>query len=61
MGEVASLMLNSTSLSRRRELRVFRSAGRVVTGAAVLHAWAVEKENLHFQMFIYHTKSKIYG
>lgn len=43
--------VNLTSLSRRRELRVFFSAGRVVIGV-VMHACAVERLILHFHMFI---------
>lgn len=59
-GGVTSLMLNLTSLSRRRELRVFRSAGRAVTGVEVIHVWAVEKHNLHFPRFIT-TQFKLFG
>lgn len=44
-GEMASLMLNLNSLSRRRELRTFRNAGRVVTVG-------VGKDHLYLQRFI---------
>lgn len=38
--------LNLTSLSSRRELRVFRSAGRGVSGIDVVQAKAAKRENL---------------
>lgn len=51
--EVVSLMLILTSLSRRREFRAFRSAGRGVTGLDVILAWPAAREKLHFRRFIF--------